>query len=114
MTKLTYRGTNYTYSPAQPSPTVISVPLIYRGVRYQPTHQVAPALSYTLKYRGVAYQVGSNVQPAAKVAPSQTNVANVHQQNLLNNVQHRIEVAQARGDDRLLALLVAEREQLAV
>lgn len=39
-------------------------------------------------------------------------VAAVHRANLQKNVQHRLEVARAKGDDRLVKMLEAEASYL--
>lgn len=42
---------------------------------------------------------------------SQRNVSNVHQQNILDSLQHRIEAARAQGDTNLVAQLEREMQQ---
>ena len=117
MLNLKYRGTTYSYNPDQPIADVASVTLSYRGVHYQPTNQPALASDVLLKYRGIPYKLGQSGQRAEATIPQtvsrRAKVTSIHQQSLLKNVQRRIEVAQERGDNRLLALLLAEREQLA-
>ncbi|WP_088889942.1 DUF4278 domain-containing protein [Leptolyngbya ohadii] len=117
MLNLKYRGTTYSYKSAQPIADAVPVTLSYRGVHYQPTNQPAPASAVLLKYRSTSYKLGQSGQPTEAIVPQTVSrrdkVAGIHQQSLLKNVQRRIEVAQKRGDDRLLALLLAEREQLA-
>jgi hypothetical protein len=117
MLNLKYRGTTYSYNPAQPIADAVPVTLSYRGVHYQPTNQPALASAVLLKYRGVPYKPGQSGQPLEAIVPQtvsrRAEVTSIHQQSLLKNVQRRIEVAQERGDDPLLALLLAEREQLA-
>ena len=117
MLNLKYRGTTYSYNPDQPIADAASVTLSYRGVHYQPTNQPALASDALLKYRGVSYKPRQSGQPTEVSEPQtmsrRAEVMSIHQQSLLKNVQRRIEVAQERGDNRLLALLLAEREQLA-
>lgn len=116
MLNLKYRGTTYSYSPAQPVADAVSVTLSYRGVHYQPINQPALASDALLKYRNVPYKLRQIGQPVevveSQTMPRRAKETSIHQQSLLKNVQRRIEVAQERGDDRLLALLLAEREQL--
>ena len=116
MLNLKYRGTTYSYNPAQPIADAVPVTLSYRGVQYQPTNQPALGSGVLLNYRGVSYKLGHSGQPTEAIAPQtaspQAEVTSIHQQNLLKNVQRRIKVAQERGNDRLLALLLAECEQL--
>ncbi|MFQ4136292.1 DUF4278 domain-containing protein [Nodosilinea sp. PGN35] len=117
MLNLKYRGAAYFYNPAQPIADAAPVDLRYRGVRYQSNNQAAPASNVLLKHRGVPYRLGQSGQFGEANQPQlrsrQANVVSAHQQSLLQNVQRRIELAQERGDDRLLVLLLAEREQLA-
>lgn len=117
MLNLKYRGAAYSYNPAQPIVDAAPVTLSYRGVHYQPANQPAPASDALLKYRGVSYNLGQSGQATEVIEPQtvprRAKVTSIHQQSLLKNVQRRIEVAQEQGDDRLLALLLAEREQLA-
>jgi hypothetical protein len=108
--------------------------LTYRGI----THQVdpnAPAADpalpahYRLMYRGTEYEVNRAAQGGvtiatqpvgmrgfkAEVVPSvmpRHYIAKVHQTNLLRNLQHRLQVAQERGDQKLIHLLEAERQQI--
>lgn len=116
MLNLKYRGTTYSYSPAQPIADVVPVTLSYRGVYYQPTNQPALASDALLKYRGTSYKLGQREQFTETIVPQtvsrRAEVTNIHQQSLLKNVQRRIEIAQEQGDDSLVALLLAEREQL--
>jgi hypothetical protein len=117
MLNLKYRGVTYSYSPAQAIADAVPVTLSYRGVHYQPINQPALASDVLLKYRGIFYKLGQSGQPTEVIAPQTVSrrdeVASIHQQSLLKNVQRRIEVAQERGDNHLLTLLLAEREQLA-
>jgi YD repeat-containing protein len=113
--------------------------LMYRGVKIEvdPTAALteAPVLptSYNLSYRGVSYQVNRDAQgqvtsmttltkkptkttsnqPAFMMSTlPQQAVNKVHQANLLRDLQRRLEIAQERGDQRLVALLEAERQQI--
>jgi hypothetical protein len=114
--------------------------LIYRGATYQidPTAPVAetPALSgtYELIYRGTTYRVdratkqivpvesssGSLPQLAATSVPHvlprryvSKYIAKVHQANLVQNLYRRFQVAQERGDQKLVKLLETELQQIA-
>lgn len=117
MLNLKYRGATYSYNPAQAIADTVPVTLSYRGVHYQPIHQPAIASDALLKYRGTSYKPGLSEQLTEAIAPQtvsrRAEVTSIHQQSLLKNVQRRIEIAQERGDDSLLVLLLAERDQIA-
>lgn len=95
---------------------------------------------YDLLYRGVSYRVSRTGQglasavgrPAGKVrvdrvpasrtqtepaVPSlrrrYTELDQIHQANLLNNLQHRLQSAREKGDQVLIELLEAEQKQIA-
>ncbi|MBD2090427.1 hypothetical protein H6F67_11230 [Microcoleus sp. FACHB-1515] len=42
---------------------------------------------------------------------SQRNVGNVHQQNILDSLQHRLDAARAKGDANLISQLEREMQQ---
>lgn len=108
--------------------------LIYRGVTMQvdPAHLAEPIsspASYDLIYRGTAYQVRRDSTgattvisqpggiPKAKPASTPSTMpthylSKVHQANLMENLQRRLNVAQEKGDQRLVDLLEAERKQI--
>jgi hypothetical protein len=109
-----------------------SYPLIYRGAAYT-TAQVAQALAsdtvshapQLLTYRGVQYTRNSNgivefaTSAKASLAPKTITSAfleatTVHHENLRRNLQHRLAVAQGRGDQNLVNQLEAESRQLAL
>lgn len=117
MLNLKYRGTAYSYNPAPAIADEVPVTLSYRGVHYQPTNRPALTSDMRLKYRGVSYKPGQSGRSTETISPPKgsrrAQVMSIHQQSLLKNVQRRIEIAQERGDERLLALLIAERDQLA-
>jgi hypothetical protein len=50
--------------------------------------------------------------PASAAVPSSREVAKTHQRHLRENVQRRLEVARAKGDQRLIAQLEQELQQL--
>lgn len=107
--------------------------LRYRGLTLQidpqaPAQVPAMPVTYDLLYRGTSYQVSRNdrgtvaitSQPAIavwnrprKVSPTRA-VGSIHQANLLNNLQRRLQAAQERGDQTLVELLEAERQQISL
>jgi hypothetical protein len=137
--KLTYRGNSYDYDPdyagegntgrpgraTQPFRAPYTV--VYRGVKMQidPQAQMpARSESYDLSYRGTRYRVDRddqgrvnlttlpvNQKPIRTFSPRREAVR-MHQTNLLNNLQHRLQAAQERGDQALIDLLEAERRQI--
>lgn len=122
--------------PTQLSPAPYT--LIYRGLKTvvdptAPAWAAALPAVYNLIYRGVTVQVNrdgqgqaiATTQPARTVATtanpgdtfaaasSNSNLGKVHQANLLNNLQHRLDVARERGDTALISLLESEQRQIA-
>jgi hypothetical protein len=138
--KLFYRGVSYDYNPARSGNTgrparstqqATPYTLTYRGVALRVDPQ-APAQEptwpseYDLIYRGVNYHVHRDQDgQTLSLTPAKLKslqipatlprhyVDKVHQNNLLNNLQRRLQAARARGDQQLIALLEAERKQLA-
>ncbi|MBD2019652.1 DUF4278 domain-containing protein [Leptolyngbya sp. FACHB-36] len=131
--KLLYRGVGYDYDPQavrsdRPWNRVRAAragyTLTYRGVSYSidpnqevPDHSAMPVAQLT--YRGVAYglngwtpaAVAETVAPRA--ARSRSEVAAAHRSNLYRNVQHRLQVAQEKGDMALVRLLEQELQHIA-
>ncbi|HEY9627469.1 MAG TPA: DUF4278 domain-containing protein [Coleofasciculaceae cyanobacterium] len=107
--RLTYRGTTFEVDPEA-----------LQEVTTLPTH-------YNLIYRGATYRVNRDAQGMTTIAPQVANapkpvsipaampnhyIGKVHQANLLENLQRRLQAAQSRGDQQLVALLEAERQQI--
>ncbi len=134
--RLTYRGGEYDYR-AVPVTMVESDSIgIYWGQRFQfstPRHVpvVQPALM--LSYRGVSYSLtaAGTMEPVA-IAPKRqvasvsplhiymqtskeraSEIAKVHRLNLERRLQHRLQVAQDKGDQNLILQLEKEMQQLA-
>ncbi|OLP15532.1 hypothetical protein BST81_25610 [Leptolyngbya sp. 'hensonii'] len=138
--KLIYRGTVYEYDLSEPkavNPDLFPqapYTLTYRGVNIQidpkaPSHQPPAPAECDLIYRGVSYHVSRNTQgavtttvkPASKAAAKPVSVpstlpkqyvSKIHQANLLNNLQHRLEIAREQGNQALVVLLEAEQKQI--
>lgn len=138
--KLTYRGTQYNYEPTAVDMLDSQAVGRYRGqaVTFQYPRHIPVQPVAQLKYRGVAYtttetgavrpiETSVQTQPAVPDTLVSTSVstvtaarqkalaevARVHQQNILASLQHRIEVAKARGDEMLVAQLEQEWQQIA-
>lgn len=118
--------------PVKPTPR-LQAPhtLMYRGSTYHADPTVPQAQSslpraYDLIYRGATYHVDRDIQgnltaltqsantPLKPISArvSQREVSQLHQANLLSNLQRRLQAAQERGDQTLLDLLEAERKQI--
>jgi hypothetical protein len=108
---LTYRGQTYQVDPQAPHPEASSTPktyaLTYRGVTYQ-VYRDAQGVVSTVAQPGLAPQKRASVPNSIP----QTYIAKIHQANLLQNVQRRLQVAQERGDKELIRMLEAELHQL--
>ncbi len=112
--------------------------LSYRGVTYHVDPNVEPAevsasqTAYNLRYHGAIYPVlvNSSAQAEATVLTQPTSttkvrnssvsqvltrqdVARVHQANIRQNLQHRLQVARERGDQSLVNLLEVELQEIA-
>lgn len=132
--RLTYRTISYEHQ--EPPLDIVESELggKYRGnawqVRY-PRHIPVPLPNPSLKYRGVAY-CGEDVrtaerervvgvswqaspQPSADTSAEATseNLVTVHTANICRVLEHRQNVARARGDEQLLKMLELEAQQLA-
>lgn len=138
--KLTYRGNRYESEPTAIDMIDSQVVGRYRGqsvtLQYPRHIPVQPVME--LKYRGAAYATTPSGQTRPISRPIQTQpavptttvaqsvsaiatarqqalaeVARVHRQNIVQTLQHRIEVAKARGDEMLVAQLEREMQQCA-
>lgn len=138
--KLTYRGAHYEYTPAtevagandRTNPAQAPYRLMYRGASYLANPAVEPVVdpsrpAVNLTYRGATYGLNGGapvpatervvVKPVttarSKRAAVQAAMAVTHRQNLQQNLQRRLQVAQARGDQQLVQLLESELRQIA-
>lgn len=59
--------------------------------------------------RGVVQ--GNGGASNARQKPNPKDVQNAHRQTILKNIEQRLEAARARGDERLVKQLEAERQQ---
>jgi len=107
----------------------------YRGQTFSfsyPRHIPVPQVPHNLTYRGVSYhtdEVGDQspvsfrhhtagtVSPDARTSLKtrralMREVEQIHLQNIQKRLQHRIEAAQARGDQALVAELEKEMSQM--
>lgn len=130
--KLSYRGVGYDYNPPTLEVTEGEILGKYRGANWRcrtmnelPTPQPASNLTY----RGVSYTKGSAPSsrptavsrvatarasrftvPAAMSAPKE--IDRIHRANLERNLERRLQVARRQGNQQLISLLEAERDQL--
>ena len=134
--QLTYRGAHYEYSPrsaeAVREATVFralrpAFNLHYRGSVYTVDPNAEPNVSVVqpsaqLLYRGAAYALNGWAMTAPTTAKrsllhatvsdhAESNVT--HRHNLYTNVQRRLEVARAKGDQHLISLLERELQHIA-
>ncbi|MDY6940747.1 MAG: DUF4278 domain-containing protein [Cyanobacteriota bacterium] len=126
--KLNYRGIHYEFdrTPIDMEPGPVKGK--YRGRPWEihyPRHMNVPQAVMALKYRGVAYRTtetgGIATPPASDRIPTQVpkpatleaQLATVHKAYLLQRLTHRLEVAKAKGDERLVHLLELEQQQIA-
>lgn len=133
--RLTYRGNEYEYQAVPVTMVESDLLGIYRGQRFQfstARHVPVPQPALTLTYRGVPYGMsaaGSMEAVAIARKPRATTstplrvymqtqkelaseIAKVHRINLERRLYHRLEVAQAKGDQNLVLQLEKEMQQL--
>jgi len=131
MTTLCYRGIHYDRPDTTLEMTESDILARYRGNAYhvrKPVLMTIPQPTMLCKYRGVAYQTladGSIAQvppiqdttQAPALSPVAVRVAaaelhRVHVQNLCSRLNERLAAAKAQGDQKLIALLEQEGQEL--
>ncbi|MGG6295948.1 arginine synthesis PII-interacting regulator PirA [Leptolyngbya sp. AN02str] len=121
--RLTYRGNGYEYEPVETNLAETDVFGKYRGQGFHfsyPRHIPVPQPPRSLSYRGVHYETtesgaihtvsrseATSLKMNARQAVMQ-EVEQIHQQNIQRRLQHRLEVAQQRGDEMLVRQLQQE------
>ena len=138
--KLCYRGVEYDYNPPMLEVSESELMGKYRGCTtrfsYVP-HLPIPQPVAELKYRGNAYQTTAKgqiepiskqpasifkklkalSQPANPTVKARRNLlqetARVHKENIQQSLLHRLQVAKAQGNERLIHQLEDEMHQLA-
>ncbi|MCG8363768.1 MAG: DUF4278 domain-containing protein [Pseudanabaenales cyanobacterium] len=138
--KLCYRGVEYDYNPPMLEVSESELTGRYRGCPTQFSyvrHLPIPQPVAELKYRGNAYRTTAKgrieqiaeqadsifkklkalSQPADSMAKARRNLlqeaARNHQENIQKNLLHRLQVAKAQGNERLIHQLEDEMHQLA-
>lgn len=129
--RLAYRGNRYEQETIPMEMAGSSITGSYRGNRYElayPRHIPVPQSVQDLQYRGVPYQrtengtllPGTPVRARSQQTPAllrkkeqQNQLDQVHRLYLMRRLEHRLEVAQARGDDNLVHQLEQEMQQIA-
>jgi len=82
-----------------------------RGIAYS-THQTAEPEFAALNVKPVVSE-GDTLMSTAKSRHSvKQEVAKVHRANILENLEHRLQVARSRGDQELVRQLEKEKEQI--
>ncbi|HBB33372.1 MAG TPA: hypothetical protein DDZ80_21875 [Cyanobacteria bacterium UBA8803] len=134
--KLSYRSVKYEARPSVLEVTEGEIGGTYRGQQWRfhyPRHIPEPLPVHDLKWRGVAYRTGQAtltepIQVAQAVAIAATKLtftggshtkvvdetANIHLKNIQRSLEHRLQVAKAKGDENLVRLLEKESEQMAL
>lgn len=131
---LSYRGIKYRFAPFTAVATTSEVIGRYRGRPCRRSHfDISVAHPrVTLKYRGVAYMPGFGGQIAdrsvesvardAKMAPvniitdrhrAQSELEKVHNLSIQKNLERRLSVARAQGNQNLIHILENEQKQFA-
>lgn len=80
-----------------------------RGIAHS-THQTAEPEFAALNFKPVVSE-GDPVMSTAKSRLKQ-EVAKTHRANILENLEHRLQVARTRGDQELIRQLEKEKEQI--
>ncbi len=131
--KLSYLGVNYQEGPSTLEVTEREMGGIYRSQNRQfgyVRHIPEPLPMNDRKYRGIAYRTAKPTAAGPTVAakpfppvPPQTfptrnkcevleEMMNSHLRNIQRSLEHRLQVARAKGDQKLVRLLEAESEQM--
>ncbi len=139
--KLTYRGVNYESSAPNIEVSEGDINGQYRGVNWKqryPRHIPVPQPVVGLKYRGASYNIGHPIdieaslmrRQYAETAKTQLGAGksqvstrssrqraleelnHTHIANIRQNLEHRLQVARAKGDQQLIQMLEAEAQQL--
>lgn len=138
--KLMYRGSEYNYEPAPVDMGETGILGNYRGRAFTfayPRHIPVPQFPTDLQYRGVSYHKTAtgeieSVAPQVMAAPAvppvastpgvmyrsvaasrhalMQEVAGKHRENIQRRLQHRLEVARAKGDEMLINQLEREMQ----
>lgn len=136
--QLSYRGAHYNLDLTSTDMVDSGMKGVYRGQAFPITYprHIPTQPSHALTYRGTAYRTTATgnteailrpvaAVPVVKVAPpayltglsGQTcrlqtpDLEKMHRLNIQQRLQHRIEVAKAKGDQALLRLLEREMQQ---
>lgn len=105
-----HRGTGWRCQTLQEVPVVAStVPLKYGGVAYTPSSP-APVHPTDVAPAKAARSLQSVVIP--ETAPILAEITRIHRTNLERNLERRLRIAKAQGNQVLIRLLEAERQQL--
>ncbi len=133
--KLSYRGVKYEADRSNLEVTESEVGGLYRGQNWRyryVRHIPEPVPPRDLNYRGVAYRTGEPVvgehnvvaQLAANISrriPTRNRqreildeLKNNHIKNIQRSLEHRLEVARAKGDENLIRLLEEESKEMAI
>jgi len=136
--KLTYRGVSYEYNPPIMELTEGEIGGKYRGANWSQSylrHIPIPQPVANLNYRGVAYSTGhpvdveasqlrkryvnSEILTTVEAVPTVSSrkqlldeLNNAHLTSIRRNLEHRLQVARANGDQNLIRLLEAEAEHI--
>lgn len=136
--KLNYRGVSYEANPPTPELMEGEIGSKYRGVNFKPHYPrhipvTQPVIGLT--YRGVDHCTGDPIDVEASLLrrcyaneaistdeaiPTVSSrqqaldeLTTTHVVNIRQNLEHRLQVARAKGDQNLIRLLEAEAKQLA-
>ncbi len=123
--KLSYRGVNYENSSPMLEVVEGDIGGTYRGQSWRShylRHIPEPAPVHDLKYRGVAYRTGKPAVAVPSTAARCTlpafhkrerekelnQLTRTHLSNIRNSLERRMQVARAKGDEKLVRLLEEE------
>jgi hypothetical protein len=128
--KLSYRGVNYENSSPMLEVIEGDIGGTYRGQNWRShylRHIPEPAPVRDLKYRGVAYRTGKPAVAVPSAAAARCTLPGFHKRereqelnqltrthlsNIRNSLERRMQVAKAKGDEKLMRLLEQERMTL--
>ncbi|MDJ1177874.1 DUF4278 domain-containing protein [Roseofilum sp. BLCC_M91] len=126
--KLSYRGIEYNHKHTHVEVQEEDIVAKYRGRTYRvnryPRHLSVPQAPMDLRYRGIEYKTHQceeptypglqppTRQPQSTQSELPVELAAAHCQNILKSLEHRLQVAQEKGDRTLISQLERERKEI--
>lgn len=109
----TYRGQRYHDRFPRHIPTLKEKPILkYRGVSYQHCPVIQTEASLSNQLAAIAKRCQNPSKHPTATRPQRELAHTQHLNNIRQNLERRLQVAKANGDEQLISLLEAESQQL--